>query len=101
MKEEIIYSCPCCGHKSSVENLFDPQAPVFQVQRKTFGGKRAYTEAEKRMLAGVRVKRGGAPGVMTFEDIDTPPKVQEAIEDRLSAALIQVSGTPGRRQGKR
>lgn len=82
-KEVFQFRCPMCGQHAPVERLSDEGPFEFQIFRKTLGGKRELTDAERKARRGQRYPRGSGPGKLDYEPSRTLKRHQDALARRI------------------
>ena len=81
--ETEVFRCRCCGQIAPVVRLTE-EGP-FPLERKlqTFGGKRKLTDEQREARRGRPFKRGGAPGIIDYQELDMSDELVALFEKRI------------------
>jgi len=84
MSQEIeAFLCPCCGMHAPLDRLYTEEPFELLQFRKTLGGKKKLTEAEREARKGEPFRRGSAHGTLNYEKAELTDEVREQFRIRI------------------
>lgn len=77
------FRCPICGQHAPVDRLMTEEPFELEQWRKTLGGKRKQTEAERLERGRKEVYRGSGAGYLDYRQVKLSGKLRDMLAKRI------------------
>ena len=77
------FKCPTCGQHAPVDRLMTDEPFALEQWRKTLGGKRKLTEAQRMERKRKEVYRGSGPGMLDYHQVTLSAKLRSLMAKRV------------------